>query len=98
LRTRIRVAERNICSGPELPKSQKGIFRMETLIKTDSEHTVELDNIQPPPHYDDVEGPQIITSDTARQGPLGSRVLVVLVWGLAAVCIAFGLVYFFSYQ
>jgi hypothetical protein len=37
-------------------------------IKTDSNHTVELDNIRPPPHYDDVKGPQVITSDTARQG------------------------------
>ncbi len=71
---------------------------METLIKTDSNHTVELDNIQPPPHYDDVEGPQIITSDTARQGPLGSRVLAVLIGGIVAVCIAFALVYFFSYR
>ena len=70
----------------------------ETLIKTDSNHTVELDNIRPPPHYDDVAGPQIITSDTARQGPLGSPVLAVLVGGIVAVCIAFALVYFFSYR
>ena len=71
---------------------------METLVKTDSKHTVELDNIKPPPHYDDVEGPQIVTSDTARQGPLGSRVLAVLIGGIAAVCIAFALVFFFSYR
>ena len=57
---------------------------METLIKTDSIHTVELDNIQPPPHYHPETGPQIITSDTARQGPLGRRVLVVLVAALIA--------------
>ena len=68
------------------------------LIKTDSIHTVELDNITPPPHYDDVKGPKLVTSDTARQGPLGSPVLVVLVCGLVAVCIAFALVYFFSYR
>jgi hypothetical protein len=67
-------------------------------IKTDSNHTVELDNIRPPPHYDDVKGPQVITSDTARQGPRGSRVLTVLVVGLVAVCIAFALVYLFSYR
>jgi hypothetical protein len=71
---------------------------VETLVKTDSNHTVELDHIRPPPHYHPETGPQIITSDTARQGPLGSRVLMVLVWGLVAVCIAFSLVYFFSYR
>jgi hypothetical protein len=48
---------------------------METLIKTDSNHAVELDNIQPPPHYHPETGPQVITSDTARQGPKGRRVL-----------------------
>jgi hypothetical protein len=61
---------------------------METLVKTDSNHTVEEDNIRPPPHYDDVKGPQIITSDTARQGPKGRRVLVVLVAALVIVGIA----------
>jgi hypothetical protein len=71
---------------------------VETLVKTDSIHTVELDNIKPPPHYEDVKGPQIVTSDTARQGPLGSRVLGVLIGGIAAICIAFALVYFFSYR
>ena len=53
---------------------------METLVKTDSIHTVEEDNIRPPPHYDAVKGPQIITSDTARQGPKGNRVLMVCWW------------------
>jgi hypothetical protein len=71
---------------------------VETLIKTDSNHTVELDNIEPPPHYHPETGPQVVTSDTARQGPLGSRVLVVLVCGVVAVCFAFALVYFFSYR
>jgi hypothetical protein len=71
---------------------------METLVKTDSNHTVELDNIKPPPHYDDVEGPQIVTSDTARQGPLGTRVLAILLVGLAAICLAFAFVVFFSYR
>jgi hypothetical protein len=70
----------------------------DTLVKTDSNHTVELDNIVPPPHYGDVKGPQIVTSDTARQGPLGSPVLAVLIGGLVAVCVAFALVYFFSYR
>jgi hypothetical protein len=71
---------------------------VETLVKTDSIHTVEEDNIEPPPHYDAVEGPQIVTSDTARQGPLGSRVLAVLIGGLVAVCLAFAVVYWFSYR
>jgi hypothetical protein len=71
---------------------------VETLIKTDGNHTVELDNIEPPPHYDDVKGPQIVTSDTARQGPLGSRVLAILLGGILAICIAFSLVYFLSYR
>ena len=61
---------------------------METLVKTDSIHTVEKDNIQPPPHYDAVKGPQIITSDAARQGPRGWPVLYVLVAGLVAIGIA----------
>jgi hypothetical protein len=69
-----------------------------SLVKTDSNHTVELDNIKPPPHYDDLKGPQIVTSDTARQGPLGSRVLAILLGGLAAILLAFGLVMFFSYR
>jgi hypothetical protein len=71
---------------------------MATLVKTDRNHTVELDNIKPPPHYDEVKGPQIVTSDTARQGPLGSRVLGILIGGLAAILLAFGLVMFFSYR
>jgi hypothetical protein len=67
-------------------------------INTDDNHTIELDNIKPPSHYVDVEGPQIITSDTARQGPRGTRVLVVLVCGLGAVCIAFALVFLFGHR
>jgi hypothetical protein len=65
---------------------------METLVKTDSNHTVELDNIQPPPHYHPETGPQVITSDTARQGPKGGRVYVVLVVSLIAIVIALFLV------
>jgi hypothetical protein len=52
---------------------------MDNEVKIDSLHTVEEDNIRPPPHYHPESGPQIITSDTARQGPLGSRALVVLI-------------------
>jgi hypothetical protein len=71
-------------------------FAMETLIKTDSLHTVEEDNIRPPPHYDQTKGPQIITSDTARQGPKGRRVSVVLVVSFIVVVIALFLVMWFA--
>jgi len=71
---------------------------VETLIETDSVHTIEEENIEPPPHYDAVEGPQIVTSDTARQRPLGSRVLAVLIGGIIAVRLAFAFVCFFSYR
>jgi len=65
---------------------------MENLVKTDSNHTVELDNIRPPPHYHPETGPQVVTSDTVRQGPKGSRVYVVLVVSLITVVIALFLV------
>jgi hypothetical protein len=58
---------------------------MDNEVKVDSLHTVEEDNIRPPPHYHPETGPQIITSDTARQGPLGSRVLVVLICSLIGI-------------
>jgi hypothetical protein len=64
---------------------------METLVKTDANHAVELDNIQPPPHYHPETGPQVITSDTARQGPKG-RVYIVLVVSLIAIVVALFLV------
>jgi hypothetical protein len=70
---------------------------METLVKTDSIHTVELDNIQPPPHYHPETGPQVITSDTARQGPKGRRVYIVMVVSLIAVVVALFLVARFVY-
>jgi hypothetical protein len=57
-------------------------------------NTVENDNIRPPPHYREGGPPQIVTSDTARQGPKGSRVLVMLVCSLIAIGVAFALVQF----
>jgi hypothetical protein len=65
---------------------------MEHLVKTDNIHTIEEDNIRPPPHYHEDGPPQVITSDTGRQGPLGRRVLVVLVIALIATGIAWLLV------
>jgi hypothetical protein len=66
-------------------------------VKTDSIHTVEPDDIQPPPHYNPAKGPQVITADTARQGPRGGRVLIVLVVAMAAVGIAWLLVNQFAH-
>ena len=57
---------------------------------------VEDDNIRPPPHYNEGGPPQVVTADTARQGPSGWRVLIVLLGGLIAACIAWvaiGLLY-----
>ena len=52
------------------------------------EPVVEADNIRSPPHYRLGGPPQIVTSDTARQGPKGRRVLVVLIVSLVAVSVA----------
>jgi hypothetical protein len=57
------------------------------------ETTVEEDNIRPPPHYHEGGPPQIITADTARQGPRGPRVLAILVCSLIAIVVAFWLVH-----
>jgi hypothetical protein len=51
--------------------------------------TVEEDNVRPPPHYREGGPPQVVTADTARQGPSGRRVLIVL---LASLVVA-GLVW-----
>lgn len=48
---------------------------------------IEEDNIVMPPRYRDDGQPQIITADTARQGPLGSRGLIVLLSSLAIVAV-----------
>jgi hypothetical protein len=56
---------------------------------------IEQDNIVPPPHYREDGTQQVVTSDTARQGPLGSRVLMVLVISLIAAAIAGGFVFMF---
>ncbi len=57
---------------------------MTKLVDKDSTHIVEEDNITPPPMYEDGR-PQVVTSDTARQGPRGTPVLWVLI---AAVVLA----------
>ena len=53
---------------------------------------IEPDNITPPPHYHEGEPPQIITSDTARQGPKGPRGLVILIASLVAIGIAWAII------
>jgi hypothetical protein len=52
------------------------------------EPVVEADNMRAPPLYRPDGPPQIVTSDTARQGPKGRRVLVVLIASLVAVGVA----------
>ena len=56
---------------------------------------IERDNIVPPPHYREDGPQQVVTSDTARQGPLGSRVLMVLVMSLIGAVNAGGFVFMF---
>ena len=68
---------------------------METLQKTDNIHTVELDNIEQPPHYDPAKGAQVVTSDTVRSAPMGRPVYLVLVISLAAAIVALALVAWF---
>jgi len=59
---------------------------------------VEEDNIRPPPSYRSEGPPQIITADTARQAPLGKRVLLVLLGSLLAIAIGWVVVvYVFPY-
>jgi hypothetical protein len=65
---------------------------MTRLVEKDATHLVEEDNIQPPPLYEENGPAQIVTSDTARQGPLGLPVLWVLVGGLLAIGVAFFIV------
>jgi len=59
---------------------------------------VEDDNIRPPPPYRPEGPPQIVTADTARQAPLGKRVLAVLLGSLLAIAIGWVVVtYVFPY-
>ena len=50
---------------------------MTKLVDQDDGRTIEEDNIVPPPMYNGVS-PQVVTADTARQGPLGKPVVWVL--------------------
>jgi hypothetical protein len=66
------------------------------LVDKDSTHIVEDDNITPPPMYEGDGHPQVLTSDTARQGPLGKPVLWVLIAALVLVVIGFAAAFMFS--
>jgi len=68
---------------------------MTKLVEKDPIHIVEEDNIQPPPHYREGGPAQVVTSDTARQGPKGVPVLWVLIGGLIVVGVAWFLVDWF---
>lgn len=70
---------------------------MTKLVERDPLHIVEEDNITPPPHYHEEGPPQIITADTARQGPRGTPVLWVLIISMIAVCIAWAIIHWYVY-
>jgi hypothetical protein len=69
---------------------------MTKLVEQDANHTVEEDNIVPPPMYVEHGPPQVVTSDTARQAPLGKPVLWVLIAALVLVCIGMSAAWMFS--
>jgi hypothetical protein len=65
---------------------------MGKLVNEDGVHIVEDDDIEPPPHYRPDGPPQIVTPDTARQGPLGLPALYVLIGSLLLIGIAWWLI------
>ena len=69
---------------------------MTKLVEQDSNRTIEEDNIVPPPMYSGDGRPQVVTSDTARQAPLGKPVLWVLIAGLVLVVVGFAAAFMVS--
>jgi hypothetical protein len=55
-------------------------------------HIVEPDSTRPAPRHNDAH-PAVVTGDTARQGPRGTRVLYVLLGGVGLLCILFAAIY-----
>ena len=53
---------------------------------------VEGDKVQPPPKHTNAH-PAVVTSDTARQAPRGTRVLIVLLVALGLIAVAFAALY-----
>jgi hypothetical protein len=70
---------------------------MTKLVERDATHIVEEDGITPPPHYDEANGPQVLTPDTARQAPKGVPVLWVLIGGLVLIGVAWAAVSLFAH-
>ncbi len=62
--------------------------------RTVMSHVIEPDSTRPPPRHTDGH-PAVVTGDSARQGPRGTRVLYVLFGGLALVVVIFGAIYAF---
>jgi hypothetical protein len=71
---------------------------MTKLVEKDPLHIIEEDDVQPPPRAADATGkPQVLTADTARQGPRGTPVLWVLIAGLVAIGLAWIVIHWFVY-
>jgi hypothetical protein len=70
---------------------------MTKLVQRDPLHVVEEDNISPPPHYTEEGPPQVISSDTARQAPRGTRVLWVLIASMIAIFVAWAIVDWYAH-
>jgi hypothetical protein len=68
---------------------------MTKLVERDATHIVEEDNIRQPPLYSEDGPPQVVTADTARQGPLGTPVLWVLIGALVLAGVAWMVVRMF---
>jgi hypothetical protein len=56
---------------------------------------IEPDDMRQAPAHSD-EKPAVVTSDSARQGPQGWRVLYVLVAGVVAACVIGAILIFWS--
>jgi hypothetical protein len=69
---------------------------MTRLVEKDANHTVEEDDIVPPPMYVETEGSQIVSADTARQAPLGKPVLWVLIAAVVLACVGLLAAWMFS--
>jgi hypothetical protein len=69
---------------------------MTKLVEQDANHTIEEDNIVPPPLYKGDGRPQIVTADTARQAPLGKPVLWVLIAALVLVGVGLMAAFYFA--
>jgi hypothetical protein len=81
--------------GALLPRTsrRREEMSMATLDKIDPP-IVEPDKVQPQPPEGRGESPTI-TGDTARQGPAGSRVMVVLVTGIIGAIVLMAIAYSF---